>query len=560
MSGMSAGPDIAALMVAGANAFGRRDFDAAERAYRDALAVDPSERAARFNLGKVYEATARYDDALATYAELVRAHPDDVESWVRIGVVHYAQARVPEARTAFSAALRLVPAHPLAALNAGIAAIAAGDYDAAVQILRVAAQAHPARGDLGAAMAGALHLGGDGAGAARAARAVLERDPVNVEALLVLGRIAYDAGAFDDARSAFDAACEHAPQRFEPWMNLAVLDHGLGRVAQALPAAERAVALAPDRPEARVNLGMTQLLAGDFASGFANVEARHALPGAAERAAMLATAGVPPWDGSSLDGGTLLVTRDQGIGDFVLWSRFFGATRARGVRLAVECPAALLPLYREHPDIDALYVERAPDAVLVACAAYLPVCRLPYALGMSAVPVPSGVPYLAPDPQRVAGYRAAFADYGAARAFGIVWAGDPTHRLDRFRSCSLDRFVALAGIPDVAWVSLQVGARSTDAPPPGFDLHHLGAGPADFGETAAAIAALDGVITVDTAVAHVAGALGAPVWVLHGFGHYWLWGVERADSPWYPTMRHFRQREPGRWDDVFPGVRSALLS
>jgi tetratricopeptide (TPR) repeat protein len=546
---------VAACMLAGASAFGDRDFAAAERAFSDALAADPSERAARFNLGKVYESTARLDDALAMYGELVRSRDADVESWVRIGIVHYVRSCLPDALAAFAAALRSDPTHPVAAINFGIAATDVGAYDDAVRVLRVAVEAHPARGDLGAALAEALRQAGDGLGAARAARAVVVRDPGNVEALLVLGHLAYDAGAFDDARTAFAAAGAAAPGRFEPPMNLAVLEHGLGRVDAALAAAERAVALAPGSAEAHVNLGMTQLLAGDLGSGFANVEWRHAVPGAGGRHAEFAAAGVAPWDGRSLDGGTVLVTRDQGLGDFVLWSRLFGAARERGVRLAVECPAALVPLYRDHPS-----VERASPAEVAAVAAFVPLCSLPHVLDIRGPAVPAGFPYLTAPPAGVAAYRTARKRWDARRAIGIAWAGDPTHRLDRFRSCPLIHFGTLADVPGVAWVSLQAGERGNDAPPRGFALRTFDRPLADFGETAAAIVALDGVITVDTAVAHVAGALGVPVWTLHGFGHYWLWGVERADSPWYPTMRHFRQREPGRWEGVFDDVRSALLA
>jgi hypothetical protein len=268
------------------------------------------------------------------------------------------------------------------------------------------------------------------------------------------------------------------------------------------------------------------------------------------------TPALPLWDGGALDGGTLLVTRDQGLGDFVLWSRLFGTLRERGIRIAVECPEALVPLYRAEPAIGELIAGTCAPERLGAFAAFVPVGSLPQRLGVGPGE-PSPLAYLQADPERVRAFRDAFASLDRRRAVGLVWAGEPTHRLDRFRSAPLDAFAALAGVPDIAWVRLQQGPRGDDPPPPGIALVHLDPF-ADFGETAAAIAALDLVITVDTSVAHVAGALGAPVWMLNGFGHAWMWGVGRTDTPWYPSMRLFRQPVPARWDGLFAEVRAQL--
>jgi hypothetical protein len=167
---------------------------------------------------------------------------------------------------------------------------------------------------------------------------------------------------------------------------------------------------------------------------------------------------------------------------------------------------------------------------------------------------------LVADPDRVAQFRRRFTALGNRLKVGIVWGGDPGHVLDRFRSCDIAEFGVLADLPGIGWVSLQKGARESELQraPAAMEILPLGPELADFSDTAAAIAALDLVIAVDTSVAHLAGAMGAPVWTLHGFGKYWLWGIDGAETPWYPTMRLFRQHRPNEWSGLFADLRVAL--
>jgi hypothetical protein len=340
-------------------------------------------------------------------------------------------------------------------------------------------------------------------------------------------------------------------------VNLGVLAHGLGRVDDALRFLRTAVELAPDDPVAHFDLGMSLLLAGDFQAGFAECEWRLRDPRL--QGTYPWRARLPLWDGSSLDGGKLLVARDQGIGDFLLWGRLLPAARARGLRTVVESPPALVALYAGFPGIDELIAGNAPPERAPEFAAQLPLCSLPFVLGIDAAAIPGPI-RLTPDPVRTAGFRERFAARGARRTIGIVWAGEPAHTLDRFRSCGLDAFGGLAGVPGVAWIGLQKGPaeREAMAPPAGLELLALGDELRGFDDTAAAVAALDLVIAVDTSVAHLAGTLGVPVWLLHGFGNHWLWQLERHDSPWYPSLRIFRQHEPNRWEGLFADVRLAL--
>src|SRR5579884_2051607 len=516
-------------------AFVRRDYAEAEALLLRLLAGNAADRAARFNLGKVYEVTERYEAAAAAYEAIVANTPDDVAALLRLGTVRYVQDRYEDAAAAFADALRASPGDATAALNLGIVLNGLGRCEAAVRVLREAVDAHPELSDARCALAEALReLRRDGEAEAQAL-AVLERDPANVSARVIVGQIAYDRGDFDAAERAFAAAAEAAPDRAEPRLNLGVLLHGLGRYDEALAHAEAAVALAPDDPLAHFDLGLTLLLGERYERGFAEAEWRLRDP--RTRARLARFDAIPRWDGAPLNGGTLLVAREQGLGDFLLWARLFPELKRRsGAHVVVETPPALGRLADALPGIDGAH-----------------------ALGVRE-PVAPAQPYLRAGAAATARFGARFAPAPGELRIGIAWAGDPAHLLDRFRSCALEDFAALAGVPNVRWFSLQKGPREDEAlhPPPGVDLVALGPELVDLDDTAAAIAALDLVIAVDTSVVHLAGALGRPVWMLHGFGNYWLWGLRRADSPWYPSLRIFRQRRAGVWSDVFADVRTAL--
>ncbi len=550
----------AALHSRAVAAFARRDYGEAEEVLLRLLASNAGDRAARFNLGKVYEVTERYEAAAGAYETVVASAPADAAALLRLGTVRYVQGRLDEAADAFAAALRAVPDDATAALNLGIVLNALGRFEAAVRVLRAGVAARPELADLRCALAEALRELRRDDEAETEAGAALAADPEHTSARVLLGQIAYDRADFAAAERCFGAAAAAAPERPEPRLNLGVLYHGLGRYDEALANAERAAALAPDDPLAHFDLGLTLLLGGEFTRGFAEAEWRLRDPRV--RAQMPWLDAVPRWNGERLDGARLLIAREQGLGDFVLWSRLFDEVKRRsGARVTVEAPPGLGSLYDDFAGVDEIRDGQPSAGEPAAFAAQVPLCSLPFALGVHSPRTPAA-PYLRADDARTAAFRARFAERSGRTKVGIVWAGDPAHLLDRFRSCALDDFAALAGVPDVAWFSLQKGAREAEAlnPPRGLDLLPLGPELRDLADTAAAIAALDLVIAVDTSVVHLAGALGRPVWMLHGFGNYWLWGLARADSPWYPTLRIFRQRRANRWTEPFADVRAALAA
>ena len=541
--------DSEALNISGAIAFSRRDYAEAERLFT--LASSSENLAALFNLGKVLEVQKRFEEATHAYRKILRKDPSNVETRLRLGIARYQQNAFDEAIEVFQDVLRSDPENGTAALSLGVAYNTTGRYDESVLVLRRLlaresdqVEAYHALGD----SLIALHRPEE---AVRACESVLSRNPNDTLATILMGQAECERGDYAAAERFFRRAALLEPQRHEASMNLGVLYQRLGRIDEALACGKKAVDLAPREPLAHLNYGMGLLLAGKLAKGWPEVEWRQHDPHMAGHFPYRER--LPIWTGERLEG-KLLVAREQGLGDFVLASRFFRDIATRASEVVVEVPHELIPLFKERTDFRVV-ADRCDPAILDTFTAHLPVCSLPFVLGVDETNVPATVPYLFPPTDLVARFRRRFADLGEGLKIGLVWAGSPGHLLDRYRSAPAQEFAALRDIPGVRWISLQKGAHE---PMQALETIDLAPELTDFGVTAAAIAALDMVVCVDTAVAHVAGALGKPVWLLNGFGSYWLWQLRRSDSPWYPTMRLFRQPAPNDWKGLFAEVRSAL--
>ncbi len=478
-----------------------------------------------------------------------------VDALVAAGIAEHQRGAYGAAIGAFARALQIDATHPIAGVNLGITLIAVGGADDAAAVLATIVAAHPEVAEARVVLGDALRILRRDQEAEDQARAALASAPQSAEARMLYAQLAYERGDFAAAERWSREAAVLLPERAQPLSNLGVIAHGLGRVDDAIAYARGAVALAPDDPSTHGNLAMSLLLGGQYREGFAELEWRTR---ESRSLAHYARAGLPPrWTGAPLDGGTLLVTRDQGLGDFILFSRFFPLLQARGIRIAVEIPESLFALYADHPWIDEPLNGPCLDAErLAAFAAHVPLFSIPSLLDIDAPVVPSR-PYLQGNIAKKSSWRERFAALPGVRV-GIVWAGDPGHPLDRFRSLPLAELEPFAQVDGVSLVALQHGPRAADSRDAAFAVMSIGDELRDFSDTAAALAALDLVITVDTSVAHLAGAMGLPVWVLHGFGNFWLWGTERERTPWYPTMRMFRQATPGVWDAEIADVAAAL--
>jgi hypothetical protein len=272
----------------------------------------------------------------------------------------------------------------------------------------------------------------------------------------------------------------------------------------------------------------------------------------------------PVWDGSALDGKRILVYADGGLGDTLQYVRYLPLVRAKGGFVILECQPGLARLLRTCDGFDAI-IDRPPgvDDRRTPFAVYAPLTSLPAVLRTTLSTIPTSVPYIHPELPLVLHWRRRLRQDGGFRV-GICWQGNPQNALDRFRSLSFQQLAPLADVAGATFYSLQKGSGRAQLadPPANFAVTDLG-GKLDetagrFVETAAVLMNLDLVITVDTAVAHLAGALGRPVWVLLGYTYDWRWALQQDRSPWYPTLRLFRQPQPGAWEAVVRNVADAL--
>ena len=364
-------------------------------------------------------------------------------------------------------------------------------------------------------------------------------------------------GQTDEALDAFRKAIELKPDYADAYNNLGVLLRDLGQFDEAIAAFCRAISLGNDFPEAHHNLGITLLLKGELKRGWEEYEWRRRYK---HFKSALHKFPQPLWDGSELQGRTLLLYTEQGLGDALQFVRYAPLAAQRGGKIIIGCHPELLRILSIMPGGWPIASLSEP---LPAFDLQCPLLNLPAIFSTTLESIPHTVPYLNADAQNIEKWRLRLHEklraLKAARV-GLVWAPRPTRDNDRSRSINLSSLAPIGRVRDIVIVSLQKGTAAAEAktPPLGWKFFDFSAELNDLADTAALIANLDLVITVDTAVAHLAGAMGKPVWTLLEFVPDWRWLLERQDSPWYPTMRLFRQRARGDWQSVIQDVVGAL--
>jgi Tfp pilus assembly protein PilF len=355
----------------------------------------------------------------------------------------------------------------------------------------------------------------------------------------------------DAAIEAYRRTLNLQPQHATAWNNLGLAAQAQNRLPEAIAAFRRSIALLPDFAHAHWNLSLALLAHGDYDEGFREYEWRLQLP---ELGGRLPSLAVPRWQGQDIRGRTLLVSAEQGLGDALQFIRFADRLAERGARVVVQAPADLCGLLATAAGVAATV---ATDEAAPAADAEIPLLSLPHRLGV--VDVAPRVRYLRSDPELTTGIAARLAREGIEKyRIGIAWAGSSDHGNDRRRSMPLARLAPLFSIPGIRWYSLQKGARAAELEEDRQrDVVPL-APDSDFARTAALVDALDAVVTVDTSIAHLAGALGKDVLVMLPFAPDWRWGVSGRRTPWYPTASLFRQPAIGDWASVVADVRETL--
>jgi tetratricopeptide (TPR) repeat protein len=432
------------------------------------------------------------------------------------------------------------------------------------------------------------HQRGDLATAERDYRAAIATAPEHPAALHYLGVIQYQHNRFADALPLLERAVAIVPEEPEfhnnlglalaavdrteeaiaryrqalalkpdlttAWNNLGLALLAANHVQEAIDAFRQSLRLAPDFAQAHWNLSLALLMAGHYAEGWREYEWRHR--GQTFGAADTSTA--PRWQGEDLAGRTLLLSTEQGMGDALQFVRFAAPLAKAGARVILRAPDAQAPLLATAPGVAA--VVRTTDA-LPPHDFQLPLLSVAGVLHTDASSIPAAVPYLSVARENAAAVAPALAVPEGTLRVGLSWAGNRQQANDRRRSCPLAALAPLLELPDIAWFSLQKGDGEDQIAdvPAAARIRQLDARN-DFARKAALVAGLDLVISVCTSNAHLAGALGKPLWVLLGHAPDWRWGLGRSDSPWYPTAHLFRQPTPGDWESVVAEVRAALIA
>ena len=486
------------------------------------------------------------------HAQLLEERPLDSAQQFWQAVQFQARHENLAAARGYMRALHLQPVFFEAAFNLAVLLQEMGQGEEAIACYRQALQLKPhyapAWGNLGAA----LREAGRNRDAIDCFRQSLRCQPSAPEVLNNLGNALRAQDEPIAAIACFRAALRRSPANAGIHANLGNALREVGRLDEAVKTLQHAIELRPDYADAHWDLAATRLLQGDFTSGFAEYEWRWRRTDFPPRQFT-----APLWRGENPAGRTLLVHTEQGAGDAIQFVRFASSVAALGARGVLECPRTLVALFESVEGVQRVIAKGDP---LPEFDWHVPLLSLPHRLGVTVDSLAARVPYLWPPADRRVPLPPTRKNHAAALRVGLAWRGHPQHRNDGRRSLSLAALEPLFTATDVAFYSLQV-APTTDFSGEAtgqkalINLENL---IHDFSDTAALIAQLDLVIAVDTSVAHLAGALACPVWVLLPFAPDWRWLLERDDSPWYPTMRLFRQPAPGDWPSVVQSVRAAL--
>lgn len=524
--------------------------DEAEKCLRYAIKLKAEYPEAYNNLGVLLKGTNRVDEAGDCLRRAVGLRPDYPEGYVNLGEVYRIKDQPAEAEDCFRQAIRLNPDCPEAYNSLGLTKVGARLPDEAASLFRHAIGLkfdYPeAYHNLGSVLSelGRLVEAED---CLRQAIAFRSDFP---EANNSLGLVCKKTNRLEQAESYFRRSIGLRPDYPQAWVNLAMVLQDTCRLDEAEGCLRRVIKLCPGFPEADFALGILSLLRGQYDEWWGKYELRCRVLG-------YRRPDIRPWQGEDLTGRKILLFHEQGYGDTLQFARYAGKVAALAAKAVLWVPG---PLVRLLSTLAAGLTVVSGDTIRpeeydFAC----PLPSLPFVFRTSRATIPRDIPYLQPDGEASARWRDILAkpDGGRCRV-GVVWAGNPEHKNDYNRSIPFALFSRLFQLSGVDWVSLQTGPQAEELKTAGGMVMDCSSRLVDFAETAASIDNLDLIITVDTATAHLAGAMGKNTWVLLPFAPDWRWQLETEDSLWYPTIRLFRQRKIGDWQEVLARVEEAV--
>ncbi len=426
-----------------------------------------------------------------------------------------------------------------------------GDFDGAAGCYRTALDLDPRYAEAYNNLGCVMQLQGRLAEAADHFRKALEINPALAQANQNLGSLMRDPGKLEAAAENYRKAIQAQPGDASLYVDLGNTLRDQEKFGEAIASFDAALKLKPDHAEAHFSKSLVLLLMGDFAQGWEEYEWRW------QREPVQRSFAAPQWDGRDLPDGDLLLYAEQGFGDTLQFVRYAPLAARRCRRVIVECQAEMKSLVAAMPGVAQVVAQGEP---LPRSAARLPLLSLPRVFKTTLETIPAEVPYLRADPEKLRAWQARLAADGKALKVGLCWAGRPEYWDNNSRSAALGMLAPLASVRGVVFYSLQKGSAAAEAarPPAGMTLKDFSGELRDFSDTAALVAALDLVISVDTVVAHLGGALGVATWVMIPRPPEWRWLRAGERSPWYPSARLFRQERANDWSSVAERIALAL--
>jgi tetratricopeptide (TPR) repeat protein len=504
------------------------------------------------NLGVALARQGKLDEAVSLFKAYLDHHPHSADGYNNLGLASLDANRLNEAERYFRQALRYKSDNPESHSNLGVVLLRQEKWDAAAKCFEEALQLREAYPEAQCNLAFVLRKQKKPVDALAHYLRALEVRPDAANAHIDAGLTLVELQRLEEAEHHFRHATELQPNSPDAFNNLGILLADLQRLDEAEAALERAVQLRPEDANTHRNFAMVLLAAAKLERGWHEYEWRWKCgPG---------TPDLPPrWDGSPLEGRTILVSAEQGFGDTLHFARYLPLVKNAGGKVVFVCPPPLIPILKSSSlQIDQIVPQAGPMPKADVSAGLMSLAGL---LPMPDDKVPADIPYLFADPALVESWRLRLRHVGGFRV-GIAWQGSPGYGGDRYRSIPLKHFAALTRFEDVQLISLQKGhgveqlARAEMLP---VDLgRQIDETAGAFLDSAAVMRNLDLVVTLDSSIAHLAGALGVETWIALSTCSDWRWFRGREDSPWYPTVRLFRQRTRGDWDHVFDRITQAL--
>jgi tetratricopeptide (TPR) repeat protein len=547
-------PELLHLMALVSQAAGQLDH-AVEWASRAIRKVpDPTYLT---TLGTALRGQGRRDEALQVFDKAVQLKPDDAELWSILGNALVEAGRLPDALLCFRHTLSLDPRRGDAAFKAGHILHGMEQFEEALVLLNRSAELQPDHVPTLQARAVVLKGLNRIEDAIADNRQAIGLDPGNADLCVNLGNTLQALERHEEALSWYDRALQIRPDGASA-TNRAMSLTALARFGEAMAAYRQSLALDPNQPRAVWNLSLLQLLIGDFEAGWRGREARRNIP---ELMAGYPITDRPMWLGEEpIAGKTIVVCQTEGLGDGIHFVRYVPMLAERGARVILVVDAQLHPLLRRLTGVSECLM-KSPQTVVPPFDFHVAIDSLPLAFGTRLDSIPAAKSYLPPpDAERIKAWEGRLGRRTRLRV-GLVWSGNPHFGNDRNRSMPLRTLFPLLDV-DADFVSLQKNPRGEDAEAlrERPEIVDYTADLSDFAETAALVWCLDLVISVDTSVVHLAAAMGRPVWLLVPFVPDWRWLLGRNDSPWYPTLRIFRQGETREYRSVIERVRVELAA